>query len=84
MDGARPLRRFGVLARRWVSCDFADVELFVRPRNRARGEGFGSRARSIFFVNAVRAPHPLGEESGFGGWWAIMIRFDFRVLSCLS
>ena len=60
MDGARPLRRFGVLARRWVSCDFADVELFVRPRNRARGEKFGPRARSIFFVNAVRAPHPRG------------------------
>ena len=39
-------------------------------RNRARGEKFWSSRPVYIFVNAVRAPHPLGEESGFGGWGA--------------
>ena len=60
MDGARPLRRFGVLARRWTFRDFADVELMTGPEIVLEERGFGPRARSIFFVNAVRAPHPQG------------------------
>ena len=60
MDGARPLRRFGVFARRWTFRDFADVETGSWPEIVLEGEGFGPRARSIFFVNAVRAPHPRG------------------------
>ena len=69
MDGARPLSpiwRFGGALDFFR--DFADVERMTLPEIVLEERNFGPRARSIFFVNAVRAPHPLGEESGFGGW----------------
>ena len=71
MDGARPRAAdLAVLAARWIFSRFADVELITLPEI-----GLEERvlvlARIYIFVNAVRAPHPRGAESGFGGWGAI-------------
>ena len=59
MDGARPLSpiwRFGGALDFFR--DFADVERMTLPEIVLEERNFGPRARSIFFVNAVRAPHP--------------------------
>ena len=48
MDGARPLRRFGVLAAALTFRDFADVEFGSLPEIGLEERNFGPRARSIF------------------------------------
>ena len=63
---ASPISRFGAAL---TFRDFADVERMTVPEI-VIGEKFWSSRPVYIFVNAVRAPHPLGEESGFGGWGA--------------
>ena len=48
MDGARPLRRFGVLARGVDFSRFGDVERMTLPEIVLEERNFGPRAQSIF------------------------------------